>query len=528
MKEKTSLITAHSGSDATADNSMEFVRYALGTSADALEIDVRRDGDGGLIISHDETGEKAVTLKEVFCEVKKVPDMRMNCDLKEYGLEEEVYRLLQTCGLPGERILFSGSVRPWNIPEDAAWKQIEVYWNVEECIPDIYVCKEGEERNRITAETARYLADKCARYGISVININEKYLNQTLTDIMNEHQIGISAWTVNDPERIRRLLQLGVHNITTRKLANALKIREEREGAGEKSYDVMVIGPVSLDQNIDCRGNERREVGGAVVASGFAAAGSGVKTAIFCKFNPEDVNLSERFEGIHADLYWSLSKATCSIRNQYFTEDKEKRQCTSLGVCDAFRFEEVPRVRTDVYHFAGLVYGDFDGELLERAAQKGKVALDVQCMLRHVEADGSMGFHDWTEKEKYLPKIYYLKTDAAEAEIMTGLTDRAEAARRLYGMGAKEVLITHNTEVLAYDGKKIYTCPIKARNLSGRTGRGDTAFAGYIAARQEKSVEEALLYCTALVSLKMEMPGPFRGTKQDVLNYIHEFYRGEQ
>ena len=62
----------------------------------------------------------------------------------------------------------------------------------------------------------------------------------------------------------------------------------------EKQYDVMVVGPVSLDQNIDYEGHERREVGGAVVASGFAAAGSGVKTAIFCKFRQEDVNLEER------------------------------------------------------------------------------------------------------------------------------------------------------------------------------------------------------------------------------------------
>ena len=119
----------------------------------------------------------------------------------------------------------------------------------------------------------------------------------------------------------------------------------------------------------------------------------------------------------------------------------------------------------------------------------------------------------------------YFKTDAAEAEIITGLSDRAEAARQLYAWGAKEIVITHNTEVLVYDGKEILTCPIKARNLSGRTGRGDTVFAGYIAARQEgKSVQEALLYCTALVSLKMETPGPYRGTRQDVLDYIKEFY----
>lgn len=36
-----------------------------------------------------------------------------------------------------------------------------------------------------------------------------------------------------------------------------------------KEYDIMVVGPVSLDHNIDYLGNERKEVGGAVVASGL-------------------------------------------------------------------------------------------------------------------------------------------------------------------------------------------------------------------------------------------------------------------
>ena len=291
-----------------------------------------------------------------------------------------------------------------------------------------------------------------------------------------------------------------------------------------KHYDVLVIGPVSLDHNIDYLGNERKEVGGAVVASGFAAARSGNATALFTKLNPADADVEARFAGSGADLYWSPSKATCSIRNQYFTADKEKRACTSMGVCDPFRFEELPKIDTSIYHFAGLVYGDFDGELFAEASRHGKVAVDVQCLLRHVEPDKTMAFHDWAEKKQYLPYIDYLKTDAAEAEILTGLTDRAEAARLLYSWGAKEVLITHNTEVLAYDGKQIYTCPIKARNLSGRTGRGDTTFAGYITERQRAGVEEALLYCTALVSLKMETPGPFQGSRQDVLDYIKEFY----
>ena len=38
-------------------------------------------------------------------------------------------------------------------------------------------------------------------------------------------------------------------------------------------------------------------------------------------------------------------------------------------------------------------------------------------------------------------------------------------------------------------------------------------------------VDEALLYATACVSLKMETPGVFAGTRADVEDYIHRFYK---
>ena len=90
--------------------------------------------------------------------------------------------------------------------------------------------------------------------------------------------------------------------------------------------------------------------------------------------------------------------------------------------------------------------------------------------------------------------------------------------------GAKEIMITHNSEVLVYDGREIYTCPIRSRNLSGRTGRGDTTFAGYINERLTHDVPTALRTATALVSLKMETPGPFLGTRADVEAYQREFF----
>lgn len=59
-----------------------------------------------------------------------------------------------------------------------------------------------------------------------------------------------------------------------------------------------------------------------------------------------------------------------------------------MGVCDPFRFDELPDIETKIYHFAGLVYGDFDGALFAEAARHGKVAVDVQCLLRQWRRTG--------------------------------------------------------------------------------------------------------------------------------------------
>lgn len=191
---------------------------------------------------------------------------------------------------------------------------------------------------------------------------------------------------------------------------------------------------------------------------------------------------------------------------------------------DPYRPEEVPEeIDAKIWHLAGLVGGDIPNEFLPFAAKKAMLAIDVQCMLRW-EENGGMVYRDWEAKKELLPYVRFLKTDAAEAEILTGLADRVEAAKVLYGWGAKEILITHNTEVLVYDGKEIYTCPIKARSLGGRTGRGDTTFACYINERLTQDIPAALQTATALVSLKMETPGPYMGTRADVDAYIKEFY----
>ena len=291
-----------------------------------------------------------------------------------------------------------------------------------------------------------------------------------------------------------------------------------------KRYDSFVIGHISIDENI-YQGEAVKEIGGAVFYSSCASHAIGHKIGILTKLSQQDKKYLEAFTIPQENITALDSKNTTSIRNIYHSADRERRTCTALSIADPFTIDDVPdNIASQIYHFAGLISGEFDSEMIKFLHNKGRVALDVQGFLRTVVENKEMVFIDWEKKKEYLTYIDYLKTDAAEAEIMTGTEDRKKAAEILFGWGTKEIMITHNKEVLIYNGKKHYTCPLKPRNLSGRTGRGDTCFSAYITERLDKGIEEALFFAAALVSLKMEKPGPFKGTRDDVKNYIKKYY----
>lgn len=292
------------------------------------------------------------------------------------------------------------------------------------------------------------------------------------------------------------------------------------------NYDSIIIGHITMDINTDSDGVTVKQEGGAVLYSSASAFALGHRVAAVTKLPEKDKARLNALKLDKEDVFCTYCESPSNMVNIYLTPDRERRNSTCSSIGTPFTAADLPDVQTEIYHFAGLVFGDFDGSLIKAAAQKAKVAVDVQGFLRHVNRDnGSMYFEDWAEKKELLPYIHFLKTDAAEAEILTGTADRRKAAEIMYSWGAKEIVITHNTEVLVYDGEQVYTCPIRARNLSGRTGRGDTTFAAYICERLKNDIPSSLLTATATVSLKMETPGPFGGTREDVEKYINNFYK---
>jgi len=292
-------------------------------------------------------------------------------------------------------------------------------------------------------------------------------------------------------------------------------------GAHMKGYDFIMIGHISKDIMIDYSGNEERITGGAVVYSSAAAAQSSAAVIAVSKAAAEDSGLFEPLRNPKIEWVVIASPLTTSIRNTYHTADKEKREVLLLQQADPFSLEELPQVPADIYYFAGLFKGEIPETLIWPLSRKGKIALDAQGVLRCSEG-GSLVFEDWKEKHQFLPMIHYFKVDAAEAEILTGISNREAAALRLCEWGAGEVVLTHNTEIIVCDGSSLYRAPYTNKNNSGRTGRGDTSFASYLAWRKEHNIAESVSYAAALCSIKMESPGPFRGTIDDVYARMRE------
>jgi len=85
----------------------------------------------------------------------------------------------------------------------------------------------------------------------------------------------------------------------------------------------------------------------------------------------------------------------------------------------------------------------------------------------------------------------------------------------LAAYGPREIVLTRPQGVLVYADGEYYQAPFNPRKVRGRTGRGDTCFASYLGRRLTADPEEACRFAAAMTSLKLEQPGPFRGSIGD-------------
>jgi sugar/nucleoside kinase (ribokinase family) len=126
--------------------------------------------------------------------------------------------------------------------------------------------------------------------------------------------------------------------------------------------------------------------------------------------------------------------------------------------------------------------------------------------------------------ELVLRHLDILKSDAVEAEYLTGEKDIEKAAKFFANLGPKEILLTHSGGVLVHANGKFHHYEFHSESQAGRSGRGDTCVGTYVTKRLTLPPYEAGKWAAAVTGMKVERPGPFNRPLEEVEALIRKYY----
>jgi len=290
-------------------------------------------------------------------------------------------------------------------------------------------------------------------------------------------------------------------------------------------YDITFIGHMVYDEIIPFGGVARVAPGSAVLCGAMVAARVGKKVAVVTKMAEKDEHILQPMKDLGIDTFLIPSEETSYNRVLHFSANVDEREMTLLKSAGLISINDVPALDSTCVHLAGISDTEFDMALMQglKARNYQSLSVDMQSFVRHINPETkNHEFSDVADKKEIAAMMDKVKLDIVEAKLLTGTDDLEKAAVIVESWGCPEVMITHSEGVLARVNGKTYCEKFSNSNVTGRTGRGDTTFAAYLSHRLDHGVAESLKFAAALVSIKMETPGPFSGTLEEVYTRIKE------
>lgn len=291
-----------------------------------------------------------------------------------------------------------------------------------------------------------------------------------------------------------------------------------------KLYDIACIGNYTKDTVITSIGT-RQVDGGAVNYAAHAVARMNLDVAVVTHLAKEDRRVIDRFEELGIDCFVEYTPHSTLMKLEYPTQNVDQRNLSVTATAGNITAEHVRHLNAKAMVIGTSLRNEISLEGIQALREKDTLlAADVQGFLRVLSGE-KLEYQPWPEMEAVFSQLDILKTDGKEAEFLTGESDVTKAAAVLAEMGPREVLITHRGGVIIYHdggGKQVNFFP---KQINGRSGRGDTCLASYVAKRLSASSGEALIWAAALTSLKMENEGPFNRDIHEVEVLIEQKYR---
>jgi len=292
-----------------------------------------------------------------------------------------------------------------------------------------------------------------------------------------------------------------------------------------QAYDIAFLGHYTKDTIVSASGT-RVVDGGAFNYGAHVAGRMGLKVAAITRLAEEDFHVVDELRRLGVDTFARATPESTCLRLEYPTSNVDERIIYVASTAGAFTPEEVRGLQARAFLIGASMRGEVSLQVIEELAKKeALLAADVQGFVR-VARNGKLVGETWPEKQAVLAHMDVLKTDAVEAEMLTGQTEVRVAAQLLADLGPSEIVLTHCDGVLVYADGKFHEARFYPQELIGRSGRGDTCIAAYVARRLTASPAQATTWAAAMASLKMEAEGPFRREVHEVEDLIRMRYSG--
>ena len=222
MEDKQVLKIAHRGAARYApENTLLAVIEALRLGAHAVEIDVHRTLDGGVIVMHDHSVRRTTgsigfiealslreikqlkvrqkevipTLDEVFDVVKKKAILKI--DIKDRTMEEDVLKIIKKHHATKSVIITS--------------RISSVLTKIKELSPEIKTESGGWKKGRPPREIIRGALSLKA----DIVSPHYSITTKNLVDLAHRRGLEVHVWTVDDEKTAQQMKNRGVDGITT-------------------------------------------------------------------------------------------------------------------------------------------------------------------------------------------------------------------------------------------------------------------------------------------------------------------------
>jgi sugar/nucleoside kinase (ribokinase family) len=288
-------------------------------------------------------------------------------------------------------------------------------------------------------------------------------------------------------------------------------------------YDVLYIGNYTKDTIVSPAGT-RYVDGGAVNYAAHAAARLGVKTAVVTHLAIEDKRVVDKLTEAGIDCFATYTHQSTLMKLVYPTTDPDIRSLSVTGTAGSITADEVKNLDARAAVIGSSLRGEVGLDVIRTLKDKNVfTAVDMQGFVR-VLRGVELRYEPWEEMQSTLAYVDVVKSDAVEAEFLTGEKDIFKSAKIFADMGPKEIVLTHRDGLLIYAGGTYHEIGFYPSRLDGRSGRGDTCVGTYMAMRLSKPPRESGIWAAAVTSLKMENLGPFNRQVEEVEAFIHANY----